>query len=136
MDGRLRHTVGFLNGGGDTPSPTTDTNLYVRTINVEDPEGDWSFSLVVTADGKGIIDTNYDSGENRKILRPVNGSEDEYEMSYVGPANLEANPQGWNELQFEQDQQGAFHFVLNDVEYVFDEMEASLTPSPVGPWQD
>lgn len=135
MDGRLRHTAGFLSGGGDTPSPTTDTNLYVRTINVQDPEGDWSFSLVVTADGKGIIDTTYDSGDNRKILQPVSNAENEFEMKMVGPANLEANPQGWNELQFEQDQQGALHFVLNDVEYVFDEMDSSLTPSPVGPWQ-
>lgn len=61
MDGRLRHTAGFLSGGGDTPSPTPTTPRF-HFIAVEGGSG-----YRLASDDDGIV--WFGEAMNRKCIQ-------------------------------------------------------------------
>ena len=78
MDGRLRHSTGFLAGGGATPSPTpdppgVDTNVYYRDLNYQGGKRvlvDYEGKLIVYEDDGlyGHYEVNVQSGSIRQLI--------------------------------------------------------------------
>lgn len=136
MDGRLRHSAGFLAGGGDTPSPTPDPPSVNANVYWRDVDYDGGKRVLVDYEGKLIV---YED----------DGLYGQYDVNVLNGKILQLETMEWSALEPLINVAGGFYkvsdFMTSDNEDTFKVHGQSyridwsngnvISPAVTGEWQ-